>query len=473
MASFAQLGGLDMEPAVLFYSSFLAILTPWVSFLLGKAACRREELSIFFAFLITSAQGMVGFTDWTLSTRGTFYVFTPLAIALFIKATMASGRPRPIWLALGLVLGVMTFIHALWMLLVPSLTAAWLIFRLARAEDSLLRRRYGFSSSSRAVLVSAAVVCIVLSAFMEFGPGQLRTASGLPQILGGGIPSNVVTNLGLQYATVVGLGVALLPLGLYGVLKRPESRQRYALVGLSVVFLPVSLDPIYGIALALPLLLLVSTFSLTLSKTRKQERTSRPPAVIVGIGLTVAILTIAIPAMVTIPRSATLTCHQSYALDDQTYNAGMYIKYVGEGNFTFVWDNGIEASRIEAISGVPSVEPLESIGTLEYPWLRHKTNVQLTADPNPIESLVNDQRLIAAREWLPAIGGYSDYYWSKHTFVLLQNSPDSPVAAQIMQYYQSRYAIERCPGAQTPFFSSLNSTNYVIYADELQRTFSL
>ncbi len=473
LASFTQLAGLDIEPAILVYSLVLGLLTPWVGFLFGRAAVHHEGVSLLFAFLLTTAQGMVTFTDWTLSTRGTFLVFAPLALAFFVKAVIGRRQSRTALLALVLVLSVLTLVHALWLLLIPLLVAAWLVLRLALTEESMLRRKFSMAARSRIVLAGGIVACLTLFAFLEFGPPSTRILSGLPQLEGGTIPSTTALDIGLQIGTVVGIGIVLLPFGIRRMLMISEGARRYALLGLAVVFLPISLDPVYGVALATPFLLLISALALAPRAISNRTIDSRKPLALIAVGVMVSALTVAAPALVTIPRTSGLECQQSFYIDRQTYDAGLYTKYLMSPNSTFAWDDGVEAARIEAISGIPSLEPLESLGLLEYPWLAQKVTVHLTLEPDLLNALVKNHRLLRANEWLPAAGMSYEYYWGKDTFVLLLNNPDSFAATQILSFYNAKYAVERCSASGDVFFSGLNTSNYVVYADELQRIYSL
>jgi hypothetical protein len=473
IASFSEVGNLEIEPAILVYSLFLGMITPWTAFLLGRAAFRRDGPSLLLALLVSSAEGMVAFTDWTLSTRGTFLVFTPLAIALFARANLSHKRAYSGWLPLILVLATLAFVHALWLLLTPLLFAAWLVSRVMSAEEALLRHRIGGRHRARIAIATGAIISITMFGLLEFGPSETRISSGLPIVEGGFIPNVDILRIGLQIGTVVGIGVLLVPAGLVKVLAIPESSRRHAITGLAAVFLPISVDPVYGIAIALPAILLLSTSALNSRKlAQTRDARTRPTWAWVAAFL-VASSTVALPLLVTIPRVSGLTCNDQFTLDDQTYNTGLYLRHNRAPNSTFVWDDRIQVGRIEAISGMPSLEPLQSIGLLEYPWLARKVDVRLTFEPDLIGALVKNHQLLRASEWLSEAGVDYEYYYGKHTFVLLVNSPGSPAAAQILSFYNARYAVERCPSGTSTFFTSLRSSNYVVYSDELQRIYSL
>ncbi len=473
LASFAGISNLGLEPAILAYSLLFGLLTPWTAFLLGREVTRRDGVSLFFAFLVTSCEGMIGFTNWTISTRGTFLVMTPLALALFVKTLLRETPRRTHLTAVLLVLFTLAFTHALSLLLVPSLVAVWLTFQLTTNEESVLRHRLDLERRSRIVLVTAIAAGLLLLGFMETGPAHERLLTNVPQVVGGSILSNPLLEVGLQYATVMGLGIILFPLGVWRVLRYQESRRRYVLIGLSIVFLPSSLDPLYGILLAIPVVLLVAALGLAWHHPRGDGKSRAPPTKAIMVAGVVAALVLLLPPLISISKSPEIPCQESWTLSGQSFDAALYTKYTMPEHTTFVADNGVEADRIEAIAGLPAVEPLEGIGTLEYGWLREKFVPQMTLNPDIVGTLAGNHELLTANEWLSLTGSSYGYYWGKHTFVLLQSTPDSLVARQVVRFYQSRYAIESCPGSQSAFFGGLESTSYVIYADEMHRTFLL
>ncbi len=472
-AACAELAGVHMEIAILAYSLFLGAITPWTTFLLGRAATRHDGLSLLLSLLVTMSSGMVQFTDWTMSTRGAFLVFTPLAIALFIK-TCSNGAPARHQLrALLLVLFTLTFIHALWLLLIPALVAVWLALKLATTEEAVLRRSLTSSRRSSVTLASCILVGGALLLLMELGPTQTRVLEGVPSFSIKGIPDNIVTGEALQLTSVMGLGVVLLPVGLYKLSRDPTASRRYLLASLSLVFVPISLDPVYGVLLALPVLLLMSAFALVPGRLNAVSEMRGRRTRLIAAGSLLAVLTLAIPPLVTIPRASGIACGQTWILDDQTYNAALYQRSLQQQNSTFAWDDGVEAERIEAISGVPAVEPLESIGTLEFPWLRRKFSPMFVTEQDLLSSIVKDHQLIASKEWLSAAELEYNYYWGKHTLELLQNPPQSAAASQILQFYNTEYAIQRCGSSRSSFFDGVDAGYYAIYADERQRTFLL
>jgi hypothetical protein len=174
-----------------------------------------------------------------------------------------------------------------------------------------------------------------------------------------------------------------------------------------------------------------------------------------------------------IPRSSGVPCNEPDIIDSQTYNTGLYLRSFSLANSSFVWDDHVEAERLEMVSERPSLEPVLSIGTLTYPWLANKMDVRLYRDIHFGDFLESGHQLLDAREWLSSAGVDYPYYWGKHTAVLLQNSPDSATAAQILGFYRASYAVKRCGTSSNPFYDGLSRSNYLVYSDELQGVYWL
>ncbi len=474
VATFSSLSGLNLEASIMVYALFLGALVPWTTYAFAFAALHRERAALFTAILVSASSGIVGFTDWTLSTRGTFMVIMPLALAFFLKLLLGQSRTEGIpraALPLVLVCSVLLFVHALWILFFPLLVGAWTLQRVAFAEDSLLVHSRGAESRTRYVALSLILSAGVLLGLMLYGPTGGRILSNFPDIRLGFLPDTTITRVALQVVTVVGLGVLLLPIGLWRLRVIADRRRLFALTALVFIFVPTALDPVYGILLAIPVMLLLSGWSIfagSRAGTGGHERLK--PWQLVTVTL-VAGAVVLVPSLVTIPRSTGLSCGQPSVLDGQTYSLATYLKYATDGNVSFAWDDRIEAGRVEAISGVPAIEPVQSIGTVSIPWLAAKTPVNVVFSGNLFEALATDHELLIAREWLPAAGPAYPYYWGKHTAVLLQSDPNSQAANQILSFYDAKYAVQRCEESPTRFYNGLGSLNYVIFAEASQRVY--
>lgn len=473
VAAFTELAGLPIEAAILVYTLVLGAAGAWTSFLLGRATFHRSGPALILSFLVSVSGGVVAFTNWNLSSRGTLLVFVPLVLALTIRALSSDPiRSTKLWFAASLVSGVLVLVHFMWLLLVPLLVAATALYRIAATENSVLIHTSKSASRSRIIVLTHAVLAVIFAFVLLRSVADLFTLSSFPAIGSSIIPDNMLTRVGVKYATEMGLAIVVLPIGLWRVAVLAERNRRYALTSLAVAFLPVSLDPVYGILLAIPVVLLIVTAAFSqllpsIPKAAVHRRFPRAASVV-----SILVLLILVPYAVTVPRTTAVACGQGGSLDYTAYDAGLYLRYVGPSQqFSFAWDDPLNAARLEAVSGVPGVEPILSIGDLAHPWLAQRTRIQFTRPDDLYQSLITSQQVLAAKEWIPGVGGGSDYYLGKHAFILSSTTPDSVIGSSILNAYGTEYAVQKCPGATTIFFTSVDASSYLIFANEAQRVY--
>jgi hypothetical protein len=348
----------------------------------------------------------------------------------------------------------------MWLLLVPLIIAATVLFRIATTENSVLIHTTKSALRSRIIVLTHVVLAVVFTLVLLRGVADLFTLSSFPAIQSSIIPDNSLTRIGVEYATEMGLAIIALPLGLWRI------------ASIMAAFLPASLDPVYGMLLAIPVVLLIVTTAIAqllspVSKPPFERRFPRRASVVL-----VLVLLIVGPYAVTVPRNTGVACGQGGSLDYTAYDAGVYLRYVeASQQFSFAWDDPLNAARLEAVSGVPGVEPISSIGNLAYPWLSQRSHIQFIRTNDLYHSLITSQQLLGAREWISGLGGSSQYYLGKHAFFLSSTTLDSAIGSSILNAYGTKYAVQKCPGATSIFFMSVDVSRYLIFANEAQRVY--
>jgi len=474
VAAFSALSGLNTETAILAYSMLLGMVVTWNAFLLGFSISRRNPVGLVLAFLVSTAGGVIAFTDWTLSTRGTFIAILPLALALFVRAmTQETKNHKQRWIPFGLVVFSLALVHLMWLMLIPMILGAWMLYRIAVTEESLLRMSFSPRTRSRIALATYMMVGIIFSLLLYRELTQFLVPLAFPSIRGGVIPDTLYTRAGVYLTTMAGLGIVLAPVGIFQAVRIVGRRQRYSVLSLAVVFVPLVMDPAYGILIAIPVLLLFSASAIRPACSAQERTHSKRPIAVVVAAAVMAIVIVVVPAIVTVPRVSALPCGQSGGMIDlRTYDLSLHLRYTNSGApFTFISDSAVISARVEAISGRPSVEPILSIGVLEYPWLAERTTITLTRTDEPLTSLLQQQQLLKVNEWIQGIPGQRDYYLGKHTLLLLNNGLDSRVSSSIMDYYHTTYAIQTCSAGDTSFFSEIQSEGYVVFVNEAERIY--
>lgn len=473
VASFAAVSGLDVEPAIFAYSWFLAVLLVGTAFLLGRAASGSDLVGCLISFLVVSASGMVSFTSWILSTRGTFLVLVPFVMALLLKAAQSRGnRSLQTWTPIGIALGVMALVHLMWLMFVPLLIAAMLLQRIAKAEEAALRHRTPFSRRGWMVLLTLAGLCLVAVVLVLLRLPGAYDLSGFPTLTGGPLPDSLLTRMAVYFATILGVGIVLLPLGIVNAAMVPIRAKRYALVALAGAFLPASMDPIYGVLLALPLTLTLVGMAFGTQRGHAFRPRLFGGSVVLLSALILCAAVVAVPQLVTVPRASGIACGQGVAIDGQTYDAGAYLSGQARGQeMTFVSDDPLNSARVEAISGVPAVEGAAGLATLGFPWLRSRGDIHFRTAPDLLSSMLTAQQVLTVREWISGTSSLYDYYTGKHTYLLLQTTPETLLGNQLVQYYSVHYAVQVCPTPANPFFTYLHDESFVTFSNGMERVY--
>ncbi len=472
LASFAMVAGIDTEPAILVYSMLLAIVVTLGAFLFGKAAFRRDSVGWIAALLIATSGGMVAFTDWTLSARGTFLAFLPLALALAVRTLMNPSQSHGrVGTAILFVVLIMALTHLMWLLVTPLLLAAWLVARIAKTENAVLVHRIGLNardaviSASLALLLAGAVVLLLIRLPGAYGVGNF------PELRAGILPDNLLTRMAVYFATIMGIGIIIAPLGVIAALRIGERLQRYAVISVVLPFVPVALDPTYGALVAIPAVLLLVAAGLRAVPDLRIIR-QRGHGVRVGTVVVASAIIISAPYLITVPRVSAVACGQGGSIDPPAYNTALYLEHLtSDTPFTFVSDDTLNTARIQAISGRPAVEAIASVGVIGYPWLAERFHPQFMQVSDPFNSLFLQQQVLVVKEWIPGAAYQPTYYSGKHTFLLLNSAPSSALAQQIEGFYSTRIAVDICGGSSSPFFVGLRSQNYVTYRNDMETVY--
>lgn len=472
IAAFSGVSTTNLQWSVAVYSLLLGLLVTWTSFLFGRALFGRDSLALVTSLLVSGAGGILAFTNWNLSTRGTFLAIVPLVLALLAQVLHSekSGLDKRMT-ALGLVCLTLVFVHFFWLLFLPLMLAAFVLFKIARTEDRLLQHTKRERSRARVVILTHAVLAIVLLLALYRNITDLFTIGNFPGLDGGFIPDNIVTRVGIQYATQVGLIIVLLPAGIWALTRTVERRSRYVLSALAVGFLPITTDPIYGILVAVPVVVAISSgaFDRFLAQALLTSPRALWRPVLVGVLLAGFLVA---PAVVTVPRPTTITCGQSANLDDHAYDAGLYLRFSNPGtNFSFAWDDPLNAARLEAVSGRPGVEPILSIGDYAYPWLAKRTRATFFIPDDLLSSIIIQQQVVSVNDWIPTASQQYPYFFGKHMFLLDNSAPGSPTARAITNAYGTEYAVQICSDSNSVYFQGLRQMSYQLYANEVQHIY--
>jgi hypothetical protein len=100
LSGMSHLSGLEMEITVLIFDVFAGLLSIFTVYLLAGMIWDDDLFKFIVAFGCSTAQGMLVFTTWDISTRGLFIVLFPLFIYLLLR--VQTNKLRASMLALVL-----------------------------------------------------------------------------------------------------------------------------------------------------------------------------------------------------------------------------------------------------------------------------------------------------------------------------------------------------------------------------------
>jgi len=92
LSGISQLSGLDMEITVLLFDVFVGLLSIFTAYLLAGMIRDDDFFKFLVAFGCSTAQGMLVFTTWDISTRGLFIVMLPLFTYLLLRVRINKLR---------------------------------------------------------------------------------------------------------------------------------------------------------------------------------------------------------------------------------------------------------------------------------------------------------------------------------------------------------------------------------------------
>src|SRR5207245_10366142 len=116
---------------------------------------------------------------------------------------------------------VLGLIHFMWLSLVQLLSATLTLYRIAAVENTILIHTRGAPARSRVILATHAIIAFVFAAGLLWSVAGLFTFSHFPTIRSSVLPDNIITRLGVEYATEMGLAIVGLPIGIWQVVILP------------------------------------------------------------------------------------------------------------------------------------------------------------------------------------------------------------------------------------------------------------
>ena len=172
ISSFSQLSGLSIEGAIWTYNVLLGILAALGTFMFAGVFKRDFWFQYLAALLFSTSMGLLMFTTWTLSTRGTLVVLTPLFLWLFIKASRELEFKFII--ASFIMLFSMATIHKMFVLVIPFamlyvMTKMLVKIKLKVKSNTLPSKHKRYRNLSAMIFLSCLIFLFLSPLFGGFG----------------------------------------------------------------------------------------------------------------------------------------------------------------------------------------------------------------------------------------------------------------------------------------------------------------
>lgn len=131
LSSICQSTNMDVNFGIFLYCVFIGLFSMFTGYLMAGAIIDDDLFKILVAFGFSTAPAVLGYTTWTLPTRGLLIVLTPLLVYLLLKCRISSK-----YIILSIVLSVLLVAthHLVYFLLPPFIAFFILVilFRLSR-----------------------------------------------------------------------------------------------------------------------------------------------------------------------------------------------------------------------------------------------------------------------------------------------------------------------------------------------------
>ena len=133
LSGISQLSGLEREITVLIFDMFAGLLSIFTVYLLAGMIRDDDLFKFIVAFGCSTAQGMLQFTTWDISTRGLFIVLFPLFIYLLLR--VQTNKLRASMLALVLFM-LLASIHHYYYFTIPIIVSFIIIIVATKINKS-------------------------------------------------------------------------------------------------------------------------------------------------------------------------------------------------------------------------------------------------------------------------------------------------------------------------------------------------
>jgi len=381
LSGLSQCTHVEMEWTIWIAATFFGVLGMFTAYLMAKEIRNDFLFAFSVAFIYSTSRMFIGFTTWTVSTRGLFMAILPLLIWSLLRSyNQKEDRLKYLLFAVSLLI-VLGTIHRM-VFFTPLILIAFgvaVLFYTANKKFKVPK----ITPKTTVIAFFALFIQLLLLPFTPLGFYHDIEAFEAGHYYGyffhGSTPYHILLNIGAEYAMAVGILIILVPIGLILLLlKKQKAFSDVFLLALILCFAPFLADPGYMRFFVLFILSLLISFGLLeilkLLGTVKKVK-SAAPLIIISILAFSALL----PYFVIVRPVPSLPFHTQH-MNELTYDAAFFIK-----------EYGVELPRISS-----SIRFSPQINAIAGPPYQHSHSYEIdrisswSTKPIPLSNFVSD-----------------------------------------------------------------------------------
>lgn len=373
----SQASGLDVEYVILLFGFVLGILGMFGAYSMALEIRKDYPFAFLVSFAFSLSPIFIEFTRWTTSTRNLFMALLPLFIwSLLCHHNRNQGKWKYLLLAIVLLV-ILGSTHRMF-LLMPLVIGAYFVTMSIKfinnrinLNDLLLKYKL---TERKVFLISTLLFAFAFSIqFSNIGfYKNIWWDYQTGAFFGGTSPLILILNMSTNYIGSIGILIFFGLVGLLFLLRKRNKDFGELFVVIALLFLTsISALGLYISLLILPLASVLIAIGLqeTIGVIKRSVRTNKLNDKIVTIKNSGNTKTKTIVFSLIIVSLILSMCFSAYMvnrhmhlpiaetgdqmwMNDRTYNTGLFLKKGGEDK-PFLWNDGIIAGRIHAVSGVP------------------------------------------------------------------------------------------------------------------------
>lgn len=356
LSSISLLSGLDMELSIYVFATLIGVYSIFTSYTMASVISDNFTFKYLVSFFYSISAGIMRFTFWNASARGTFLVFFMLFI--FLIFTKLSTKTKNILLLLMLVIYLRSTHNFVYFTL--PFIGVYLLFYFLRTIDSINNYIMRYKNHSiLSIIYSVLFISIFLFPFFT----RMFVAGSRYQYL---------LDISITMARYVGPTLVYAITGIiFVLLNKDKNITKWIFLIVFLCYIPILYNISYGVFISLPLVVLFLTIGFSNVVQSKHK-------IMMVFSVLVIITSVIFSSYLTHNRLG--SSDDYFYMSDEAYEAGVWTKQ----NFDYnsrIYTSGAEIWRMLAISDGHAVFPTLPPLALVYGFVTNVENTTIPVSP--------------------------------------------------------------------------------------------